>query len=525
MKSFSKKMDTQVNKIKNGLKKIGIAAIAAGVGLAAMTKSAINANDELAKLSTKLGISTEDLSALKFAADFSGTSLGGLDGALSALTRRFNNFDRTGGGAAKDAFIELGIATRDAEGNLRNIGDVFIEISEKVSKMEAGIRKTAIVQDVFSKSQAKIIPLLNLGAEGLEKYKKQAESLGLILSQKTAKASEDFNDKLTLMGKSISGVGAKLAEKLLPTLNKLADSLLAIIASADFDIFLDKIVDFVKSMILAIKTAVAVYDTFVVVGLVIVGQLDLANRKAEKLTKSFSELRGMLDSIGKADASFALTNKTSTPASTTLPAVASPNIEKEVDKIKTFADQIKDFYKTITDLNTQFADAFKSGFQGLEDAILDFTKTGKFSFKDMVTSIVDDLTRIAIKAAIIAPIVNAVTAGFGGGGGGGGILSSIFGGFFAKGGRPDANKASVIGENGPELFIPDTAGRVIPNNKLNQGGSGGNGGGNMSRSEVSININAVDTQTGTAFLISQKDVIAAIFNSSLNSNGTVRANL
>jgi hypothetical protein len=42
---------------------------------------------------------------------------------------------------------------------------------------------------------------------------------------------------------------------------------------------------------------------------------------------------------------------------------------------------------------------------------------------------------------------------------------------FASGGRPPVNTASLIGEHGPELFVPDTAGTIIPNNRL--GGRGG----------------------------------------------------
>lgn len=604
MKSFSKKLDKQIGKISNGLKKIGIGAIAAGAGLAVLTKSAINANDELSKLSTKLGISTEDLSALKFAADFSGTSLAGLDGALSALTRRFNNFDKTGGGAAKDSMIELGIATRDTDGNLRNINDVFLEIAEKVSKMEAGIRKTAIVQDLFSKSQAKIIPLLNEGAEGLEAFKKEAESLGLILSQKTAKASEAFNDKLDLMGKSATSLGAKLAEKLLPALNSLADELVRLSKDEDFlkatedsitslSSGLVSITSFVLRLInawrilfrelllgiqnsfgfieIALKTLQLKFFKFIknmraeIVGLLgfdkakSLGIDTNFNQQAKEIARMEQALKEVGNNITNNNQEFdkfraklrqtndviletskklnkAINTKkagsnfdSKSSISSTLPSVSSPNIQEEADKIKTFTSQIESFYDTLTDKTTQFADAFKSGFNGLEDALLDFTKTGKFNFSDMADSIINDIARIAIKQAIIAPLVGGITSFFGGGAGpvgadgvqhGGG-----FGGFFARGGRPDANKTSIIGENGPELFIPDTAGRVIPNNKLNQGGSNGIGGGNMSRSDVSININAVDTQTGVAFLISQKDTIAGIFNTSLNSNGSIRATL
>ena len=56
-----------------------------------------------------------------------------------------------------------------------------------------------------------------------------------------------------------------------------------------------------------------------------------------------------------------------------------------------------------------------------------------------------------------------------GGSGIGGIIGGLLGGFFANGGQPPVNKISVVGEKGPELFVPRTAGTIIPNNQLSGG--------------------------------------------------------
>jgi hypothetical protein len=50
-------------------------------------------------------------------------------------------------------------------------------------------------------------------------------------------------------------------------------------------------------------------------------------------------------------------------------------------------------------------------------------------------------------------------------------FGSIFGGFFADGGRPPLGKVSVVGERGPELFVPDVPGTIIPNTVIGGGGS------------------------------------------------------
>jgi TP901 family phage tail tape measure protein len=50
-----------------------------------------------------------------------------------------------------------------------------------------------------------------------------------------------------------------------------------------------------------------------------------------------------------------------------------------------------------------------------------------------------------------------------------GIFSGLAG--FANGGRPPVGKPSIVGERGPELFVPNTSGTIVPNNKLGGGGA------------------------------------------------------
>ena len=54
---------------------------------------------------------------------------------------------------------------------------------------------------------------------------------------------------------------------------------------------------------------------------------------------------------------------------------------------------------------------------------------------------------------------------------------------FANGGRPPVGKASVVGERGPELFVPKIAGTIIPNNAIG-------GGGDSITNMVTVNVDA-----------------------------------
>ena len=94
----------------------------------------------------------------------------------------------------------------------------------------------------------------------------------------------------------------------------------------------------------------------------------------------------------------------------------------------------------------------------------------------------------------------ANTGGGGGGGFFGNLLSSVVGYFTgaAEGGPISANKPYVVGERGPELFVPRTSGNIVPNGSM--GGS----------TNVTYHINATDAPSFRAMLAREPELIYAI---------------
>jgi lambda family phage tail tape measure protein len=140
--------------------------------------------------------------------------------------------------------------------------------------------------------------------------------------------------------------------------------------------------------------------------------------------------------------------------------------------------------------------AFTDGFKGAEDALVQFVTTGKLSVTGLANSIIADLARISIQQGITGPLAKGLASAFQGdelgdmlkakglvgtSSGGGfdlGQLASTVGGWFsgfgfADGGNPPVGQASIVGERGPELFVPSVPGTIIPNHELAQGGRGG----------------------------------------------------
>jgi len=202
---------------KVGAAAAAAAVVAVGAALANATRNAINFADQMAKTSQRIGLTTEALSKLQYAAKLSDVSLSDLRVGLSQLAR---NMDMN-----SDAFERLGIAIRNQDGSLRDVNSVFTDLVERFSKMQDGAQKTALAMEIFGRSGANMIPLLNAGAAGLKQMTDEAQQLGLVIDRNTAKRAEQFNDNLTRLGSVLEGIGTVIASKALPGLIKLTDSL------------------------------------------------------------------------------------------------------------------------------------------------------------------------------------------------------------------------------------------------------------------------------------------------------------
>lgn len=149
-----------------------------------------------------------------------------------------------------------------------------------------------------------------------------------------------------------------------------------------------------------------------------------------------------------------------------------------------------------TTVEREIGNAMSNAITGL----IDGTKTAQEAFADMFANIgkafIDMATQMIAKALVMKAL-GILFPGAGAATGGGGVLtggldfSSAFSGgtgvpnFFAPralGGPVDSNAPYMVGENGPELFIPNQSGRIETNSAMNNympGGSGGGGGGNV----------------------------------------------
>ena len=178
--------------------------------------------------------------------------------------------------------------------------------------------------------------------------------------------------------------------------------------------------------------------------------------------------------------------------------------------------------------------AFASVMSSMDSALTTFVKTGKLSFSSLAQSIIQDLIAIQLKAQ--------ATQLFSGLGLSAGSLGSFFSGLSsgsssgsnysltsgqntgglglkasAVGGPLGSGEASIVGENGPELFVPKGAGTVIPN-------SGNLSGANLGSSVVNnYNIHAIDTQSFEQRLYQSSGAIWAANQYASKNTSTTRS--
>ena len=105
-------------------------------------------------------------------------------------------------------------------------------------------------------------------------------------------------------------------------------------------------------------------------------------------------------------------------------------------------------------MSTTIGNDIKNGIAGLIK--------GTSTLGDLLNNVADRFLDVALNQALFGDILGA------GGKKGGGILGFLG---FANGGRPPVGKPSIVGERGPELFVPRSSGTIVPNNKLGGGGS------------------------------------------------------
>ena len=203
----------------------GMLTSLAGVGISlAGLSSALASMDKLNKLSQSLGLTTEELSKLAYAASMSGVDVDELAKGVKKLDVYLAEIGRgdTGSEAAK-ALTAIGVSAVTASGQVRSAADVMRDIAGKFETYKDSANKTALAVALFGKNGAALIPTLNAGKKGLEEFDAEARQFGLVLDKDSTRAAETFHDNLERIGHITKGILTQALVAVLPELVRLSD--------------------------------------------------------------------------------------------------------------------------------------------------------------------------------------------------------------------------------------------------------------------------------------------------------------
>ena len=433
-----------------------------------MLKGSIDAADAFGKLEIQTGIAANTLQAYVNAGKLAGVEQATIEKGLRRLAQSMREADQ-GVATYKDAFDDLGISLRDTDGNLKTNEQILGEISDAFTKMEDGVTKTAIDMEIFGRSGASMVNLLNNGKASLEEFNFE-------VSENFAQNAEYFNDQLTMIGFKAEGFSKQLTDSLLPSLNNLAEMFRNINTEGkDLEILF-------KGLELTIETLAAtvftMYKGFESVGLYLIAIFETLNKLSrgdfkgagERIQKYFvdtwKDAKNSLETYdriynGVSQASEEYGKKTEDSLEKTFG-------QEAIAKIDTFKESIKS-------VGEAFGDVVVKGIKGMEDALVKFVMTGTISFRNLANSIISDMVRIAIQQTITKPFTNFISGLFENADGNafvdGKVQKYAYGGVVNRPTLfPMANGMGLMGEAGAEAILPLRRGS---NGKLGVQASGG----------------------------------------------------
>jgi hypothetical protein len=550
-----KKVTRAIFSMKTGL--ISAAGIA---GLGFLIKRSMDATDEMAKMSRAIGVSVEELQGLRHAAALGGLQATQLDKAVQKLAINMADMSR-GVGLAKDVFEKHNISVTRADGSLRGVMEVMGDVADVTAGMTNETEKADLAYKLFGARGAKMINMLNGGSAAMREAMKEAERLGLVMSAETAQGVEDANDAITRLSSFLTSSFTRGVAELAPAIERVTE---AIMKWVDFKVegaggigvvaeqLANAIIDATVSILVALENAGNGIIDFVneIKRMVGLGQRPLQEiiDDLNRTQKSYRDFKNGQISVGDvlqdvaskflnvADATTYYTDMLDKlHAEKKLVEQSSEKIFeidlswlrntiagtrtliKDTGTLTHMLDGVKDAIPTATKEPTIW-DEMKAGFksyhdtvkkgslsiatitQGVmstaEDAIVNMMMGVKTNWKQLFKAILADIIRLQVRKALVSG------------------LGGIFG--FAKGGRPPVGRPSLVGEKGAELFVPDSAGTIVPNDQL---------GGGSTTAEINFNVQAIDASSFNSFLVNNRDTIESIINNSILTNGTVRQSI
>lgn len=209
--------------IMDGLKVMAapMAALAVGMSVKHVIDDSIKSFEDLGSsvrgLQRIAGGSMEQVSGLRGAMQLAGVNA---DDTTAAFTRFQKQLGETSGDAkaTADMAAKLGVSFTDATGAIKPMSEILPGLADKFKEMPNGAEKTALATELFGRSGAQLIPILNKGSDGMAELTQKAKEMGLVLDDQSMGALADSKKAQREWQATMQGLQVTIGAALLPVM-------------------------------------------------------------------------------------------------------------------------------------------------------------------------------------------------------------------------------------------------------------------------------------------------------------------
>lgn len=289
--------------VTGALVAVGTAVTGAFVGAA---KKTADYGDKVDKMSQKIGISAEAYQKWDYVMQRAGTNIDSMKMGMKTLSQQAEK--------NSDAFQKLGISQEEVKELSQE--DLFEKTVKGLSEMEQGTERTALASQLLGRAGADMAPLLNEGSEAIEEQMEIAEKYGMVMPDSAVKASAAFEDSLTTMQMTFTGLKNRMMGEFLPAMTQVTDGMAKLFAGDDsgaedvangIEGIIDKVGEMLpKVMEIGGKIAKHLGESFIkaipdLLSTMTDACINIGKSVSETLMTSFSNMKtdGLVDVFGK----------------------------------------------------------------------------------------------------------------------------------------------------------------------------------------------------------------------------------
>lgn len=180
--------------------------------------------DDLETLSSQIGVSTTTLQEWAYASDFVDVSVETLQGSMSKLVRSMSEA-QNGSTSAQAAFDSLGVSYQNIDGSLKSTEQVFYEVIDALGGIENVAERDAISMAIFGRSAQDLNTLIEAGSGSLQEYGKEAQQLGIIMSEDQIQALSSMQNSFDKLNNVMNASKNLLSASVAPLFASIADAI------------------------------------------------------------------------------------------------------------------------------------------------------------------------------------------------------------------------------------------------------------------------------------------------------------